>query len=100
LAQLLIQIVLIACCSHPWQGDAFGTRMLCESAPLVALGLTALYRPRPRETAILALFTAACVLWTVALMVFYVRGGLSADPGYADVIRGVLRLAVPGRFLN
>lgn len=97
LVHTLIQVGLVACWSNPLQGDAFGSRMFCESAPLVALGQTALYRPRLVVTVPLAALTVLSIVWTCALMVLYVRGGLSGYPGYADVFRGALRVFFHGR---
>jgi hypothetical protein len=100
LAHTLIQFVLIACWSNPWEGDAFGPRMLCESAPLVALGLTALYWPRPAIATPVAVLAIGCIGWTCALMLVYMRSGIPTNAAHADVVRSVLRLLLPGRYFN
>jgi hypothetical protein len=97
LIQTLLQVYLSASWSDPTQGDSFGARMLCEETPLVALGLTALYRPRPAVKLALTTLTILCVVWTCAVLLLYLKGGLAADIGYRDVLRAVFAPIVAGR---
>jgi hypothetical protein len=89
---LSTQLYLIACLSDPSQADSFGIRMFCECAPLVALGLLALYRPRPAVWIPLALLTGACIAWTCLLMVVFIRRGLAIESSHAEVFYEVMKL--------
>ena len=68
------QVYVVACWSSPDQGDAFGARMWCECAGVVAFGLAGLFTRRSATRWAALLVAGAAALWTTFLMAGYVSG--------------------------
>jgi hypothetical protein len=87
LAHGIVQAYLIAAWSSPDQGDAFGARMWCECAPLVAVGVAkVMAKAETAKRLSWGGVTAVAVAWTSVCMVMYVRGHLSDALGHGEIL--------------
>jgi hypothetical protein len=91
------QAYLIMCWSSPDQGNAFGARMWCEAAPLIAFFVSRITHTVQRidSPSFSAGWRTACgatCLWTILLLLVFVRhGGIRNGQSYAEI----LNLAIP-----
>ncbi len=92
LAHAIVQLYVIAAWSGRLQGDSFGARMWSECAGMVAVGVSLLETSAPAIRLAWAVVATACVVWTSALLIVYIKQGFSYSTTYGDLVRAVLSL--------